>query len=348
MVYRIAIDGMGGDYAPKEIIEGVEAARDQHSNLEFLIFGNQKKITKYLKNSDRITIVPTTQVIAMADEPVKSIRTKKDSSLVRAANAVKDGQADALFSAGNTGALLASAIFIVGRINGIDRPGLLTAMPKIGNKLSQFVMMDVGANAENKPSHLYQYGLLGSFYAEHVLKIKKPVVRLLNNGSEEDKGDQVHKVAHQILKKNKSINFKGNIEARELLYDDTAVVVSDGFSGNAALKATEGTALTMLNVVKTRVENGSLRTKFAGLLLKPALRSIRDELDYNNAGGAVILGVNAPVVKAHGSSKAIAVTNTIFQVEEILESKLVNDVQKFVKAHAKQLQAIKQLDQAEN
>lgn len=348
MVYKIAIDGMGGDYAPEEIIKGVEAARDQHQNLEFLIYGDQKKIKKFLQDDNRITVIHTTQTIAMADEPVKSIRTKKDSSLVRAANAVKDGEADALFSAGNTGALLASSIFIVGRLDGIDRPALLTAMPKIGSKINNFVMMDVGANAENKPSHLFQYGLLGSFYAEHVLKLKNPTVRLLNNGTEEDKGDQLHKTAHQIMKKNKSINFKGNIEARDLLSDDTAVVVSDGFSGNAALKATEGMGLTMLKLLKSTIENGSILTKLGGLLLKPALKTVRGKLDYTNAGGAVILGVKAPVIKAHGSVTAVTVTNTIFQLETILESKLIDDVQKFVKTHTKQLQAAKQYDLDEN
>lgn len=348
MVYTIAIDGMGGDNAPKEIIEGVEAARDRYSDLEFLVFGDSKKISNYLKDSDRITIISTKQVIAMDEEPVKSIRTKKDSSLVQAANAVKDGRADALFSAGNTGALLASSIFIVGRIDGIDRPALLTEMPKFDSKIDKFVMMDVGANAENKPSHLYQYGLLGSFYVEHVFKYKKPVVRLLNNGGEEDKGDQMHKNAHQILKKNKSINFKGNIEARYLMSDDTAVVVTDGFNGNTALKSIEGTALTMLSLLKTSVEQGSFKTKLGGYLLKPALKSIRNELDYNNNGGAVILGVNAPVVKAHGSSKSVAVANTIGQTRTILESKLIKDVQKFAKTHIKQLQDVKQFDLPEN
>mgnify|MGYP003365106152 CR=1 FL=1 len=335
---KIAIDAMGGDFAPLEIVKGIELARDRYNNIEFQLYGTENEVRPLVKSWERITLIPTTEVIQMGDEPVKAMRNKKDSSMVRAAMAVKSGEADALFSAGNTGALLSSAIFLVGRIKGVDRPALATALPSFDGVNNQFVFMDLGANAESKPSHLYQYGILGSFYATHVLGITNPRVRLLNNGAEEDKGDEVHKTAHMLMKDSPSFNFLGNIEARELLEGTADVVVADGFSGNAALKATEGTALMMLKQLKQAILSTGVKGKIGGALLKPAFKEVQKKLDYNEAGGAVILGVKAPVVKTHGSAKANAVANTMGQIKTMIDNQLVPDIQTYIANHGNELQ----------
>ena len=339
---KIAVDAMGGDFAPLEIVKGIEIARDRYDDIDFQLYGTASEVKPLVTNWERIELIPTTEVIEMGDEPVKAMRRKKDSSMVRAALAVKEGHADALFSAGNTGALLSSAIFLVGRIKGVDRPALATALPSFEGEHDQFVFMDLGANADSKPAHLYQYGILGSFYASHVLGIQSPTVRLLNNGAEEDKGDEVHKVAHQLMKNAPSFNFLGNIEARELLEGTADVVVADGFSGNAALKATEGTALMMLKQIKAAIMDSGTRGKMGGALLKPAFKSIQKKLDYNEAGGAVILGVKAPVVKMHGSAKATAVANTMGQIKTMIDQHLVSDIQNYIDTHTEELQAGKE------
>ena len=318
---KIAVDAMGGDFAPLEIVKGIEIARDRYDDIDFQLYGTASEVKPLVTNWERIELIPTTEVIEMGDEPVKAMRRKKDSSMVRAALAVKEGHADALFSAGNTGALLSSAIFLVGRIKGVDRPALATALPSFEGEHDQFVFMDLGANADSKPAHLYQYGILGSFYASHVLGIQSPTVRLLNNGAEEDKGDEVHKVAHQLMKNAPSFNFLGNIEARELL---------------------EGTALMMLKQIKAAIMDSGTRGKMGGALLKPAFKSIQKKLDYNEAGGAVILGVKAPVVKTHGSAKATAVANTMGQIKTMIDQHLVSDIQNYIDTHTEELQAGKE------
>lgn len=338
---KIAIDAMGGDFAPDEIVKGVEIARDRYPELEFQLFGTADKVRPLIQNNDRITLIPTTEEIEMGEEPVKAMKNKQDSSLVRAAQAVKEGSADALFSAGNTGAILSSAIFIVGRIKGVDRPALASAIPSFGGPNDSFVFMDLGANAENKPSHLYQYGILGSFYAQSVMGIKDPRVRLLNNGGEEDKGDETHKEAHQLMKQATAFNFLGNVESREILEGTADVVVADGFSGNAALKAMEGTALTMMDQLKDSIKSTGFRGILGALLLKPALRSLKHKMDFNEQGGAVVLGVKAPVVKTHGSAKANAVANTMGQIEKMVQEDLVGKTTAFIKENADSLKAKK-------
>lgn len=340
IMYKIAVDAMGGDNAPEAIVAGIEQARDNMPDTEFLLFGQLDKVKPLVKDVTRLTLVQSDEIIEMGEEPVKAIRRKKKSSLVMAAQAVKDGDADAIFSAGNTGALLAVGIFTVGRIRGIDRPALLTVLPALDGPSDAFAMMDVGANAENRPTHLYQYGILGSFYAQEVLGFTNPRVGLLNNGTEEDKGDAVHKEAHQLLKhggEKQYINFVGNVESRDILQGPADVVVADGFSGNAALKATEGTALSMLRLIKHAILDGNIKTKVAGLMLKPAMKEIQSRLDYSQHGGAVVIGVKAPVVKTHGSAGPSAVANTMKQIHTMLETDLVTKTQQFVAEHKSDL-----------
>ncbi|MGT2912121.1 phosphate acyltransferase PlsX [Streptococcus cameli] len=325
---KIAIDAMGGDYAPKEIVEGVNQAIANFKDIEIVLYGDEKKIQEHLTATERVRIVHTDEKINSDDEPAKAIRQKKKASMVLAAKAVKDGEADAVLSAGNTGALLAAGLFVVGRIKGIERPGLLSTLPTVTGQ--GFDMLDLGANAENTAQHLYQYAVLGSFYAEHVRGIANPRVGLLNNGTEDTKGDTLRKEVYGLLSNDASIHFIGNVEARELLNGVADVVVADGFTGNAVLKTIEGTAKSIMGQLKSSIENGGLKAKIGYLFMKDSLRSMKKTLDYSDAGGAVLFGLKAPVVKAHGSSDAKSIFATIRQIRTMLESDVVSkSVQQF-------------------
>ena len=319
---KIAVDAMGGDYAPEAIVKGVLLARDEYKDIEFQLYGKEAEIKKYLTDDRNITIIHTDEKINSEDEPVKAIRRKKQASMVLAAQAVKEGRADAVLSAGNTGALLAAGLFVVGRIKGIDRPGLMSTLPVIG-KDGGFDMLDLGANADNKPEHLVKYAILGSYYAKNVRKIAQPKVALLNNGTEEMKGNEVTKKAFELLKATPEIDFIGNIEAREILEGRADVVVTDGFTGNAVLKSIEGTALSMMTLLKSSILGAGVKGKMGALLLKDSLKNLKNQMDYSKHGGAVLFGLKAPVVKAHGSAKEEAVYATIKQIHTMLESHVV-------------------------
>ena len=319
---KIAVDAMGGDYAPEAIVKGVMLARDEYKDIEFQLYGKEAEIKKYLTDDRNITIIHTDEKINSEDEPVKAIRRKKQASMVLAAKAVKEGRADAVLSAGNTGALLAAGLFVVGRIKGIDRPGLMSTLPVIG-KDGGFDMLDLGANADNKPEHLVKYAILGSYYAKNVRKIAQPKVALLNNGTEEMKGNEVTKKAFELLKATPEIDFIGNIEAREILEGRADVVVTDGFTGNAVLKSIEGTALSMMTLLKSSILGAGVKGKMGALLLKDSLKNLKNQMDYSKHGGAVLFGLKAPVVKAHGSAKEEAVYATIKQIHTMLESHVV-------------------------
>lgn len=319
---KIAVDAMGGDNAPQAIIEGVMLAKKEFSDIEFLLYGKETEIRKYITDEANITIIHTDEKINSDDEPVKAIRRKKQASMVLAAQAVKAGEADAIFSAGNTGALLAAGLFIVGRIKGIERPGLMSTMPVIGQE-GAFDMLDLGANAENKAEHLLQYGILGSFYAQNVRNIAKPRVALLNNGTEETKGSEVTKKAFELLSNEPAIHFVGNVEARELLNGVADVVVTDGFTGNAVLKSIEGTAMNIMSLLKQAILGAGVKGKLGALLLKDALSDLKDEMDYAKYGGAVLFGLKAPVVKTHGSTGPEAVATTIRQIHTMLATDVV-------------------------
>lgn len=320
---RIAVDAMGGDNAPQAIVEGVALARKEFPDITFLLYGNQTEIKKYLTDETNVQIIHTDEKIASDDEPVKAIRRKKQASMVLAAQAVKDGEADALFSAGNTGALLAAGLFIVGRIKNIERPGLMSTLPVMGQTEGGFDMLDLGANADNKPEHLLQYGILGSFYAEKVRGIKQPRVALLNNGTEDTKGSELTKKAFELLSQENSIHFIGNVEARELMTGVADVVVTDGFTGNAVLKSIEGTALSMMKLLKEAITSQGVKGKLGALLLKEGLYDLKDQMDYSKHGGAVLFGLKAPVIKTHGSTGPEAVAYTIRQIHTMLETQVV-------------------------
>ncbi|RBR28532.1 phosphate acyltransferase PlsX [Enterococcus cecorum] len=319
---KIAVDAMGGDYAPEAIVKGVMLAREKFNDIEFQLYGKEAEIRKYLTDDRNITIIHTDEKINSDDEPVKAIRRKKQASMVLAAQAVKEGRADAILSAGNTGALLAAGLFVVGRIKGIERPGLMSTLPVIGST-GGFDMLDLGANADNKPEHLVKYAILGSYYAENVRKVAQPKVALLNNGTEDLKGNELTKKAFELLKATPEINFIGNIEAREILEGRADVVVTDGFTGNAVLKSIEGTALSMMKLLKHAILDSGVKGKMGALLLKDGLKDLKNQMDYSKHGGAVLFGLKAPVIKAHGSSKEEAVYATIKQIHTMLESRVV-------------------------
>lgn len=321
---KIAVDAMGGDFAPQTVVAGVELARDQFDDIEFLLFGKTAEVKKYLKDETRINIVDCTETIDMNDEPVRAIRRKKDSSLVKAAQAVKNHEADAVFSCGNTGALLAAGLLIVGRVKGIARPGLLSTLPALGGEAgASFNLLDSGANADNKPEQLYQYALLGKYYAQSVRGIENPRIGLLNNGTEPHKGSKLTLAAHEMIAADDSINFVGNIESRDIMAGTCDVVVADGFTGNAVLKSIEGTAKTVLHVLKSEILAGGVRAKAGAALLQPTFKRIKAKMDQSQYGGAVLLGAKAPVVKAHGAADAQTVYYTIKQIKDMIDGEML-------------------------
>lgn len=325
----IAIDAMGGENAPKAIVDAVLKAKPKLKDTKFVLFGDEEKINKLIptEQKDRIDVIATSEIIVDSDEPVKAIRRKKDSSMVVAANYVKSGKADALFSLGNTGALLACGIFIIGRIKGVERPALMPTLPSAKSE-DGFNIIDVGANAQSKPEYLVQWAQMANFYAQKIRNIKNPTVALLNNGTEDDKGDPLHQEAYKLLKAT-DLNFIGNAEGNDLMEGKADVIVTDGFTGNATLKAIEGTASVILRLLKNSLLNNGLRPRVGALLAKPGLTALKKRFDTARYGGAVLLGVNAPVVKTHGRSNSRPIYYTLLQIDKMLSQDLVGEYKKY-------------------
>lgn len=333
---KIAVDAMGGDNAPQSVVEGVEKARNEFKDVEFILFGKVDQVKPLVKDPTRITFEQADEVIVMNDEPVKAIRRKKNSSLVLAAKAVKEGRADALFSCGNTGALLAAGLLLIGRIKGVERPGLLSTLPVISANQGGFNLLDSGANADNKPEYLYQFALMGKYYAQSVRGIENPRIGLLNNGTEPHKGSKLTQASYQLISADKSLNFVGNVESRDLTTGVCDVVVADGFTGNAVLKSIEGTASAVMHLLKDSIKEANVMGKLGALMLKQNLNGIKDRINPSRYGGAVLLGVKAPVVKAHGSSDAITVYYTMKQIRTILNEDLLDKFEKTFQTEQKQ------------
>ncbi|NME21019.1 phosphate acyltransferase [Lactobacillus johnsonii] len=325
----IAIDAMGGENAPKAIVDAVLKAKPKLKDTKFVLFGDEEKINELIptEQKDRIDVIATSEAIVDSDEPVKAIRRKRDSSMVVAANYVKSGKADALFSLGNTGALLACGIFIIGRIKGVERPALMPTLPSAKSE-DGFNIIDVGANAQSKPEYLVQWAQMANFYAQKIRNIKNPTVALLNNGAEDDKGDPLHQEAYKLLKAT-NLNFIGNAEGNDLMEGKADVIVTDGFTGNATLKAIEGTASVILRLLKDSLLNNGLRPKVGALLAKPGLTALKKRFDTARYGGAVLLGVNAPVVKTHGRSNIRPIYYTLLQIDKMLSQDLVGEYKKY-------------------
>ncbi|MBE6036952.1 MAG: phosphate acyltransferase PlsX [Clostridiales bacterium] len=320
---RIIVDGMGGDHAPAEVVKGcVEATKFTEHTI--ILIGDEtllhKELDKYPKAKKRIQVVHASEVITMEDAPVRAIRSKKDSSMVKGLNMVKNGEGDIFISAGNSGALMAGGIFILGRIRGVERPAIAATYPILGKGVC--LLVDSGANAECRANNLLEFAVMGNIYMERVLGKSNPRVGLVNIGVEETKGTAMLQSAYQLLKNNNGLNFIGNVEAREVPLGGCDVAVCDGFVGNILLKTTEGMGKSVSALLKARLME-TLRSKMGALVLAPQLAAIKKEFDYSEYGGAPILGVRGAVVKMHGSSKANAVKNTILKAIPYAEQGVV-------------------------
>ncbi|AJP24498.1 phosphate acyltransferase PlsX [Staphylococcus epidermidis] len=314
---KIAVDMMGGDDAPGIVLDAVKKAVEDFKDLEIILFGDE---SQYNLSHERIEFRHCTEKIEMEDEPVRAIKRKKDSSMVKMAEAVKSGEADGCVSAGNTGALMSAGLFIVGRIKGVARPALVVTLPTTDGK--GFVFLDVGANADAKAEHLLQYAQLGNIYAQKIRGIQNPSVSLLNIGTEAAKGNSLTKKAYDLFEKNQSFNFTGNIEAKTLMDGNVDVVVTDGYTGNMVLKNLEGTAKSIGKMLKKTIMS-SFKNKLAGAVLKKDLETFAKKMDYSEYGGSVLLGLDGTVVKAHGSSNAKAFYSAIKQAKIAGEENIV-------------------------
>lgn len=327
---RIAVDGMGGDNAPEEIVKGcVEAVKVTRDDIYIVGIEEdiKRELKKYRFDPARIKIVHATQVIEGEDAPVKAVRTKKDSSLMKGISLVKDGTCDFLVSGGNTGAVMAGSLFVLGRIKGIERPAIGTIYPLLSGGIS--FLCDAGANAECKPSHLVQFARMGSLYMEKVLGVEAPRVGLINIGTEERKGTTVLKETYPLLKES-GLNFIGNIEAREIPYGAADVMVCDGFTGNNILKLTEGMAKCSFDLIKALFTKNTA-TKLSALMMSGQLRDLKKLVDYSEYGGAPMLGVRGCVVKIHGASDAEAVKNAILNGRVYVENDVVGLIEEAVR-----------------
>lgn len=321
----IAIDGMGGDNAPEAVIKGCIDAINEYNDLHIMITGPYDKINEKLNeydfNRDKIEIIDAKDIITNNEHPVMAIRRKKESSLYKALHLVKDGKADAIISAGSTGALMAGATLMLGRIKGIDRVALSPIMP---GKNSPFMVSDAGANVDCKPQYLLQFALMGKVYFENILNVKNPTIGLVNIGSEAEKGNDLTKNTYKLLKES-GLNFVGNVEPREASNGDVNVLVCDGFVGNTLLKMYEGVAINIFKMLKSEMLS-STRSKMGALLLKPALKKFAKKFDYSEYGGSPFLGSKGIVIKAHGSSNAKAFKNAIKQARNCKKNEIITRI----------------------
>lgn len=310
----VAVDAMGGDNAPSEIVAGAVAAVTKKSEIQVLLVGKEDVVRSELKKHsyrpEQIEVVHASEVIDTEEPPVNAIRRKKDSSIVVGMNLVKQKKADAFVSAGSSGAILVGGQVIVGRIKGVERPPLA---PLIPTEKGVSLLIDCGANVDARPSHLVQFARMGSIYMEHVVGINNPRVAIVNIGAEEEKGNALVKETFPLLKACTDINFIGSIEAREIPHGGADVIVSEAFVGNVILKLYEGVGATLIHMIKAGMMNGGLKTKLGALLVKPALKETLKSFDASEYGGAPLLGLNGLVVKTHGNSKATEVCNSIIQ-----------------------------------
>ena len=334
---RIALDAMGGDNAPDAICQGALLALKEFGDVSIQLYGPEKTILEKLGGAEkefggRLEIVDAQDVIDMHEAPMLAVRKKTESSMVKAAMAVREGRADAFVSAGSTGAVLACGMLRVGRIKGIERPALAVVYP---GAEKPFLLLDSGANVDCQPKWLVHFGLMGAAYMRALFDIKDPEVKLANIGLEDTKGNKATLETYGLMKQQKAFNFAGNIEAREVPYGKADVVVCDGFDGNIIVKLTEGLASAMFGLMKVDMM-ATLRGKIGALLVKPSLRKFKGRLDSEKHGGAPLLGVNGAMVKAHGNSTGLAIMNAVRQARKMVEG----DVVSRIKAGVEELSAL--------
>ena len=331
---KVAVDAMGGDNAPAEIVKGAVEAIQAEKKIKVVLVGKEEQVkaelAKYTYPQEQVEVVNATEVIAMAEPPVAAIRSKKDSSIVKGLYMVREGKCDAFVSAGSTGAVLAGGQVIVGRSKGVERPPLA---PLIPTEKGASLLIDCGANVDARPSQLVQFAKMGSIYMENVMGIKKPRVGIVNIGAEEEKGNALVKETFPLLTECSDINFIGSIEARDIPAGAADVVVCEAFVGNVVLKLYEGVGATLISKVKSGMMV-NLRSKIGALLVKPALKQTLKAFDLEQYGGAPLLGLKGLVVKTHGSSKAVEIKNTILQCLTFKEQDINGKIQKVISGAA--------------
>lgn len=325
---KIVVDAFGGDNSPNEIIKGCIETINSTCDFGVILVGNESIISKQLKgynyNSDAIEIIDAKEIISNDDVPTEAIRKKKNSSIVVGMETLKEREdCIAYFSAGSTGANLAGAIFKVGRIKGIQRPCLAPLLPTVNG--GKVLMLDIGANVDCKPDYLVQFALMGTSFMKMSQNIENPKVALLSNGTEDHKGNELTKNVFSMLKGMKDINFVGNMEGRDILSGNYDVIITDGFDGNIALKSTEGAILSVLTFLKQGIKSSFL-SKIGALLMKKTFKNLKNTLDYNKSGGAVMLGIDKVIVKGHGSSKSESVKAALLQAYNLYQSNYIENI----------------------
>ena len=336
---KVALDAMGGDNAPYEQVKGAVDAVNSRKDIKVFVVGKEDEIHNILKDfsypAEQLEVVHASEVIETAEPPVNAIRRKKDSSLVVAMNLVKKGEADALVSAGSTGAVLVGGQVIIGRLKGIERPPLAVLLP---TEKGVSLLIDNGANVDARPSHLVQFAQIGSIYYANTLGKKNPTVGIVNIGAEEEKGNALVKETFPLLKACKDINFVGSVEAREIPTGDVDVIVCEAFVGNVILKLYEGVGTTLIRMIKKGLLS-SLRSKIGALLVKPALKTTLKNFDTSEHGGAPLLGLKGLIVKTHGSSHAKEISNSIIQCIKFKEEKINQRIQAAIEVSDTQQEA---------
>ena len=332
-MYKIAVDAMGGDNAPGEIVKGAVDAVSRRKDIQVLLVGQEGAVSAELEKyssypREQISLIPASEVIETEEPPVNAIRRKKDSSIVVGMNLVKRGEAEAFVSAGNSGAILVGGQTIIGRIKGVERAPFGALIP---TEKGVSLLLDSGANVDARSSHLVQFARMGSIYMEHVIGITRPKVGIVNVGAEEEKGNALVKETFPLLKNCSDINFIGSIEAREIPHGGADVIVCEAFTGNVILKLYEGTGAVLLSMVKKGMMS-SLRSKIGALLVKPALKETMKLFDATQYGGAPLLGLKGLVVKTHGNAKAREISNAIAQCVTFKEQKISEKIQESLEA----------------
>ncbi len=324
---RIALDAMGGDNAPEEIIKGAVLALNKY-DVDITLVGDTSVIRDHLEHlgcTRNLPIVHSTQVAGMEDAPSEVIRKMTKSSIIVATRLVADGKCDAVVSAGSTGAQMASALFILGRIKGVARPGIMTPVPTMNGGFT--FICDCGSVPDSSPKNLMDFAIMTSAYAEYVQGVSSPRVGLLNIGEEPSKGSVLAKNAHKLLSKVKPINFVGNIESRSVLQGDIDVIVTDGFTGNVLLKAVEGISVDLMRMIKNSISSSQI-SKMGGFLIKGSINKLKKMMDYSEYGGAPLLGVKGVSIISHGVADAKTISNAIGQAVKCVEYELVDQISK--------------------